>query len=174
MSSGCAARAARRREDDGGRAALEGALVDARDLLADDRAHRPAHELEDEGADLHGLAVDGARSGLEGVARPRRAAGAAQPLAVALRVTERERVDAFNRRVLLDERARVEDQLEPARRRQREVVLALRADVVVLLEIGRQEGRAAAGTLREYPGGDAAFLLGRLVVSLFVSLVPGH
>ena len=62
-----------------------------------------------------------------------------QPVRVALGVLEPQRIDALDRRVGLGEGARVEHELQPPRRRHREVVLALRADAVVLVEVSRQQ-----------------------------------
>ena len=54
-----------------GRRCATRALELARDLLADDRAHRAAHELEHEEADLDGDAADRRRAGAVGVAAGR-------------------------------------------------------------------------------------------------------
>ena len=64
--------------------------------------------------------------------------------------------------------------MNPARReREREVVLALGADVVVLLQVSRQQGGPAGGALGEDPSRDAAFLFRKIVFAI-LSFVPGH
>ena len=65
------ARAARCREHDRRPLVRDRALELARDLLADDRAHRAAHELEHEEPDLAGDAADRSRC-RRGTRRPGR------------------------------------------------------------------------------------------------------
>ena len=120
-----------------------------------------------------GISSISPRAGAQGVGAAGRPPGRPQAVAVLLGVAKTERVDAFNRRVRLDEAAGVEHQLDPARRGEREVVLALRADVVVLLQVSREEGSPAGGALGEHPDRDAAFFLRKIVVAV-LSFVPGH
>ena len=120
-----------------------------------------------------GMPLDLARADQHGVRAARVPARRPQPVRVALGILEPQRVDAFDRRVGLGEAARVEHELQPPRRRHREMVLALRADAVVLVEVSRQQRSPAARALGEHARRDAALLLRKHVVVVF-PLVPGH
>src|SRR6185503_15523495 len=100
---------------------------------------------------------------------PRRA----QPVAVLLAVAEAQRIDTFDRRVGLFEAVVVQHQLQPPRRGQREMMLTLRANQLVLLQLRGLERGPATGAFGPYPGRDAAFFLGQVFVAV-LSLVPGH
>ena len=162
------ARAARGGEDQRRDLPLERPLEHPGDLLAGDRAHRSAHELEHEDPQLDRDLLDARRAGAQGVGSAGRPPGRPQPIAVLLRIAEAERVDALDRPVRLDEAPRIDHQLDPAGRRQRKVVLALRADVVVLLQVSRQQGGPTGGALGEDPSRDAPFLLRKIVVAVLV------
>ncbi len=102
---------------------------------------------------------------------PRRAA--AQSLGVALRVLEAERVDALDGRVLVLDAVRVQQELQPRDSGHREVMLAMRAHLSGLLQVGGQQRCTAAGALGEHPDRNAAFLSAELVF-VVVSSIPGH
>ena len=73
-------------------------LGGAGDLLADDRAHRAAHEPEVHDADRDRLALDGAGAAHRRVAQPRLRLGRGDALRVRLLVDEAERVDRLQAR----------------------------------------------------------------------------
>ena len=157
------------------RAALERALEHARHLLADDRAHRAAHELEHEEArPATGCPSMRARARADASPVPACAPRRAQPIDVALRVAEAQRVDAL-------------DRARPPRRSCRRRASARCAAAVDIGkwcshcgQTSRFFSRSAVSSVARQPGhfvntpaGTLRFSLGRLVVS-FVSLVPGH
>ena len=91
------ARAAGRAEHDRRPPVRDGALELARDLLADDRAHRAAHELEHEEADLDRDAADRRGAGAVGVAGPDLAGRALDLIDVLLAVDPEARADRRSR-----------------------------------------------------------------------------
>ena len=107
---------------------LERALEQARDLLADHRAHRAAHELEHEEADRH-------RRARRCVASPSRNASATPDLLLRARAGDRRSASSretradrrAGSRVLLDEAALVDGDLDALLGRHDEVEAALRA-----------------------------------------------
>src|SRR5690606_12681482 len=163
-------------EDDHRAAMLDGALEDARDLLAHHRAHRPAHEGEVEGADGDEAALDRAHPGDEGVLLVELLRRLARALAVLLRVREIERIERGKVPVHLLEAPLVEDELQPAARGKGTVVTA-RADVPGLLVIGARDDLPAAFALEpeavHADGGIARLALGREDLGLLLAK-PGH
>ena len=112
-----------------GIALRQGVLGGAGDLLADDGAHRAAHEPEVHHADRDRPAVDRAPVPQTAASRmPGRGLGGRDPVRVGLLVDEPERILRLEAGVALGERAVVEEQLEAGLRRQPEVVAAGRAD----------------------------------------------
>ena len=98
-------------------ALVRGALEEARDLLARDAPHRPAHEREEEGAPRDGNAADARAADLDGLPGLRRPLRRRDALGVGLAVDELERIGRLEVRVPLLDRAVVGEELPPARRR---------------------------------------------------------
>ena len=144
--------ATRRADDDEGHASGQGVFGGPGDLLADDRAHRAAHEPEIHHADRDLVAADRAGAPDRRVTHPGRQLGGGQSVGVRLLVDEAERVDRLQARVALRPRALVEEVAEPRLGRQAEVMAAGRADPQVLLELlveqHRRTGRALGPQVR--------------------------
>ena len=130
----------------------EGVLGGAGDLLADDRAHRAAHEPEVHHADRDRPALDRARPPDRRVLHPGRQLGGGDPVGVGLLVDEPERVDRLEPGVALDERAVVEQVGEPGLGREPEVVAARRADALDLVELLVEQHLLAGRALRPEVG----------------------
>jgi hypothetical protein len=94
---------------------------------------------------------------------------------VGFRVREVQRIVRRERGVVLDP-ARIEQQFQALRRAQSEMVLALRADAPVGVQIFLPDRRAAVFALGPQAFGLHAALVGRrgLVDSFFFSLKPSH
>ncbi len=139
--------AAGRADDDERDARGEGVLGGAGDLLADDRAHRAAHEPEvhDAQGDRRAAHRRGPPHGR--VAHAGRRLGGDEPVRVGLLVDEAERVDRLEAGVALRPRPGVEQQLEPRLGRQPEVVAAGRADPKRLVELLVEQHRLARRAL---------------------------
>jgi hypothetical protein len=152
--------AARRAEHDRGPPARDRALELARDLLADHRAHRAAHELEREEPGLDRDPADRGGAGAVGVARADLAQRALHLVDVLLAIDpEAQRIAALELAVMLLPLALIDDQLDAALGRHPEVVLAVRADPEVGVEVGLVERGAAPLTLGPNPLGDGLFRL---------------
>ena len=78
--------------------------------------------------------------------------GGGDPVRVGLLVDEAERVDRLQSGIALDERALVEELLQPRRRRQPEMVAAVRADAERLVELLVEQLLLARGALRPQVG----------------------
>ena len=148
------------------------ALEEARDLLADHGAHRPAHEGEQEGAPRHGTPLDACASDLHAFAGTRRLLRGADSLGVGLAVDELERVGGCEVRVPLLERALVEQQLTPPGGGELVVVAALRADFEVGGEGVGRERLAAPVALAEDALAEGLLLRGVALGRLLLG--PGH
>ena len=140
-------RPARRADDDERGAGREGVLRGAGHLLADDRAHRAAHEPEVHDAQRDGRAAERARPPHGGVAHPGRGLGGDEAIRIGLLVDEPETVDRLETRVALGPGPGVEQQVEPRRGRQPEVVAAGRADAERLVELLVEQHRLARRAL---------------------------
>ena len=119
----------------------------AHEALADDRAHRAAHELELERGEHERHALDAAlhhdqRIGLAGLLERR-----GEALRILLLVLELEAVDRHDLGADLEAAFRIEQLLDALARVDARVVAALRADVEVLLEVGAIEHRFARRAL---------------------------
>src|SRR5690606_38674035 len=141
--------------------ALDAALEHARDLLADDRAHRAAHEAEEERAELERTAVEATAADQHRVVEARLLAGALDALGVAARVGEAEGIPSDEAGVVLLERAGAEEELHPRLAAQAAVVAALGADLVGLREVLGAQGDVARVALAKHAAPDRA-LLGRI------------
>ena len=102
----------------------EGVLRGAGHLLADDRAHRAAHEPEVHDADGDRVAAHGAGAPDRRVAHAGRELGGGEPVRIGLLVHEPERIHGLEAGVVLRPGAAVEQLLESRRGRQPEVVAA--------------------------------------------------
>jgi len=149
----------------GGGEADEGCLLfdrgidAAHEALADDRAHRAAHELELEaGGDdrhaVHGAAHHDERIGLAGGLQR-----VLQPLGVLLAVLELQRIDRQHLLADLVAAFGVEEGVEPRARADAVMMAAFRTDVDVLLEIGLVEHGLARRALDPQPLGHRAAIL---------------
>src|SRR5258708_7570934 len=123
------------------------ALGGAGELLPHHAAHRAAHEVE-----VHDRELDRALVDLRGAADRRVLLAAlrlrlANALRVPLLVGEREGVSGRQLGVVLGEAALIDQQLDALARAEPEVVLALRADVVIPGELLVEEHLAARRTL---------------------------
>src|SRR6185312_15926509 len=112
------------------------ALELARDLLADDRAHRAAHELEHEEPGLDRDPSDRRGARAIGVAGADLAGRALDLIDVLLAVDpEAQRVRALELAVVLLPAALVHDHLDPGLGRHPEVVVAARTNSEICVEI---------------------------------------
>ena len=110
----------------------DGAFELARDLLADDRAHRSTHELEHEEADFAADAAEGGGARAIRIAGADLARGAFDLIDVLLAVdAEAERIARLELAVVLLPRAGIAHHFDPALGRHPEVVLAGRTDAEV-------------------------------------------
>src|SRR5712691_8108113 len=112
-----------------------GTVAGAYELLADDAAHRTAHEAEVHDRELARLAVDLGSADYDRVALPGLQLGLCEALGVGAQIEEPERVGRAQVSFLLGERARIGELLDPLACGQREVVAALRADPEVTVEL---------------------------------------
>src|SRR5947209_189273 len=80
---------------------------------------------------------------------------------ILLRVGELQRVGALEPQIVLDERIRIEDQLQPPPHRKRKVLVALRAHFQVLLDVLLVDDLAATVALDPQPFHARLALLGR-------------
>jgi hypothetical protein len=155
--------ASRRAEHHGGPLVRDRALELARDLLADHRAHRAAHELEHEEADLDRDAADLRGRGAIRVAAADLLRLHLDRVRVLLAVDpEAEPVGRLEPEVVLLPGALVDDHLDPCAGRHPEVVAAARADPEVGVEIGVVQRRRTALALGPNPLRDGLFRLRRL------------
>src|SRR5688572_18791206 len=153
------ARAAARRKTDERPTVLHAVCDSAHEPLADDRAHRARDEtkLERRGDDRHALqrpGHDDERVALVGVALD-----LVQPLAIALRVLEAQRIERLEIRRELVPRLGVEEHFEALARADPQVMAALRANVQVAIELGAIELCGAAGALDPEPFGHRVLAL---------------
>ena len=139
--------AARRADHDERHAQVERRFGGAGHLLADDGAHRAAHEPEVHHADGDPPSADGAGPPDGRVAHPGRGLGRLEAVGVGLLVDEAEAIHRLEARVALGPRTRVEELGEPGRRRQPEMVAAVRADPHRLVELLVEQHRLARGAL---------------------------
>ena len=95
------------------------ALARAHELLSDDAPHRAAHEREVHDRELARLALDRRGAADDRVAEPGLHLGLDEPLGVRAEVEEAERIGRAQLLVLLDERARVDELLDPLARADR-------------------------------------------------------
>ena len=128
-------RAARRRHDDERHPLDQRIFGRSGDLLADDRAHRTAHEPEVHDAQGDRPAVDRGRSPSRGVAHARGQLGCGDAIGVGLLVDEVERIDRSESRIALDERAVIDQEADPRVGRQAEVMAAVRANTLDLVQL---------------------------------------
>ena len=126
-------------------AALGRAVAGAGELLADDAAHRAAHEREVHDDELAEVAVDRGAADHRRVAEPRVQLGLDEPLGVRAQVEEAERVVGAQVLGLLDEAVRVGELRDPRAGADREVVAAVRADAEVLAR-ARRRGSATGSS----------------------------
>jgi hypothetical protein len=137
-----AARARHRHERD---AALGREVARARELLADDGAHRPGHEGEVHHRDRAAPALDLPVADHDRVALPRLHLRLDEPVGVGPQIEEVERVVGAQVGRLLDEAALVEQLRDPLVRPHREVVAALAAETEVLGQLVVAVVRPAGG-----------------------------
>ena len=140
-------RAAGRRHDQQGRAAGQRALRGPGELLADDAPHGAAHEVEVHDRELDGVLVDARGAADRRVLLAALRLRLLDPLGVRLLVAEPERVPTDEVGIELGEAALIDQQLDALARAEPEVVIALRADVVVADELLVEEHLAAPRTL---------------------------
>src|SRR5713226_3312243 len=169
------ARAAGAGDSDKRLAGLDGQLDAARDLLADDRAHRTADKTKLHGADDDGPAVELAFDGDHRVIPAELFLGLFETRGVGFGVDELERVGGGHARVVLRPAA-VEEHFEALAGVHLEVKLALGADVQIGFEVLAENDGAARIALDPQAFGAHAALLGRsrLLDRFFVALEPGH
>ena len=153
----------------------DGQLHRASHFFAHHRAHRAADELELHRAADHRPAVEQPFGGDDGVGHAQLAARFLQARGVGPGVREVQRIAGSQRGVMLHP-ARIEQQLEPLRRAQPEMVLALGADAPVGVEVFLPDHGAAVLALGPQPFGLHPALVGRrgLFDPLFFPLEPGH
>src|SRR5690606_36324184 len=122
------------------------------------RAHRAAEELEaeDDELDLAALDPPGARE--DRVVRAALLDRGLDALGIGLLIDEAEGIGGAERRVVLHEAARIEQELDPSRGLERVVMAADRAATEVAHEVRRLERRAAAVAKAEDPAGEGPFL----------------
>src|SRR4051812_3343462 len=137
-----------RRNDDQRNALGERELRGTCDLLADDRAHRAAHEGEVHDADRDARPTDRARAPLGRIAHTGRGARRGEPLGIGLLVDERQHVDRLQPGILLAKAVAIEEQPEPRVDAQPEVMPTTRADALVLVQRLVVEHLLAVGTAR--------------------------
>ena len=140
-------RATRGADDDERRAGGERVLRGAGDLLADDGAHRATHEPEVHDAQRRGGAAERSGPPDRGIAHPRRGLGGDETIRIGLLVHEPEPVHRLEAGVVLLPGPGVEQQVEPRRGRQAEVVAARRADAERLVELLVEQHRFARRAL---------------------------
>jgi hypothetical protein len=133
------ARAARRGDADERQLLLDRHAHAAHEALADHRAHRAAHEIELERGAHHAQRLDRALHHHQRVALRGLFLRLGQPLGIAARVLELERVERQHFRADLEAAVGVEQRVEARARAEALVVPALRAHVEVLLEVGAVE-----------------------------------
>ena len=159
-------------EEDDGEALRGAALEEAGDLLADHRAHRAAHEVEDERAVGDGDALDVALAGLDRLLRARVFLRGGDAIGIRLSVGEREGIGGQQVGVPLLEARVVEHERAPAGRAELVMPPALRTDLEIVLEGLRGEGLAAAVALAEDALAEAGLLAGVQPGGLFFG--PRH
>src|SRR5262249_6237709 len=134
------------------------ALELARDLFADHRAHRAAHELEHEEADLAGDAADGCGACAICVAGAHLLGRVLDLIDVALAIDpEPQRVTALELPIVLLEAPGIDHELDSGLRWHPEMVLAARADSKVAIEICFIQRRVTPLALYPNPFRDGLF-----------------
>jgi hypothetical protein len=166
--------AAGRGEDDDAGAPLEAPLDGAGDLLADHRAHAAPEEPELEDGEHRGKRLDGRLPADDALLRLRLPLRVGHARGIGLCVAEGQRVARDEVGVDLDERALVGDEGDPVGGRDAEVILALRTDGEVPLELLVVDDLAAVAALRPEAFGDLDLLLRRAALGRLVPREPGH
>ena len=131
----------------GARARLNGFLDAAHEALAHHRAHRAAHEFELEARRHHGHAHHGAAHHHQRVGLARGFQRGLQPRRILLAVLELQGIDGHHFLADFPAALGVEERVEPGARADAQVVVALGADVEVLLEVGLVEHGLAGRAL---------------------------
>ncbi|KPM85599.1 hypothetical protein AOR10_24395, partial [Vibrio alginolyticus] len=134
---------------------LQGHGGGAHELLAHHRTHGATHEGELEGHRDHRQAIQGAAHGDQRILLAGLLLGRGQAVLILLRVTELEAVNGLDLGGKLLAALTVEEPVEALAGGQTQVVIALGADVVLLLEFGQVEHRLALGTLAPQAVGHA-------------------
>ena len=147
------ASAAGRRDDDERQSLDEGLLGRAGDLLADDGAHRAAHEPEVHHAQRDAMPVDRRGATNRGVAHPGRQLCRREAVGIRLLVDEPESIDALETGVEFSKTAIVHEEVDPCLCRQSEMMITGGTHAIGLLELLVEEHLRAGRALRPEVGG---------------------
>src|SRR6266581_220917 len=147
----------------------------ANEALADDRAHRTAHEIELEAGDDDRYGPDRTLHDDQGVVLLDIGLGRRQAIQIALAVLELERIDRQHLGTDLEAPLAVEQQVEADSRPEAVMMAALRTDALVVFQIGAVEYRLAGRALAPESFGDGlADSLGALDLGRQQLLQPAH
>ncbi len=150
---------AARADDDHREPASRRPLDRAGDFFADDAAHGCCEKLEIHHRDAHFLSGDAAGAADDGVLLSRGDLILLEPVCVARLACEFQRIHRRKTRIVLDESALIDQERDAVRSGDAEVVLALGADAIIVLQFQVVDDFATAWALGPKPRRKLAFFV---------------